>query len=473
MPTPASENPLERIPPHDEAAEMGVLGSMLCDAHAAGVGVELIVADDFYLPRHQVLFALLAELHQHQPDLDPLFVKSELERRALVERIGGRETLGKLIEGTPTPANIERYCRIVRDRAIERSLLQTAGQIIQLTQRPEPGETSQDLVQRAEELIFKIADTRSGNEPVSIVSVMNQVLTEIDRHVEAKKEGKEIPSPAIPTHLLQLDKMFAGGMWPGEVTVVAARPSVGKTTLALNIAFRVASKSKIPTCIFSMEMPKEQISKNLLCLAIAESELRNDPHITSTMMRRYEFDDKMYQTVKYAVQSMREVPVFIDDSPGLTPGELRARARRLHHRDGVRLILIDYLQLMQAGKHHDNREQAVAELSRQVKQLARELSIPVVLLSQLRRPIQGQEAQRPNLTDLRESGAIEQDADVVVMLHREMENRLMTRKAWAIVQKNRNGEIGDTELAYWPEQFRFHNYSAEVEQAGVPVGATA
>jgi replicative DNA helicase len=222
-----------------------------------------------------------------------------------------------------------------------------------------------------------------------------------------------------------------------------------------------------------MEMPKEQISKNLLCLAIAESELRNDPHITSTMMRRYEFDDKMYQTVKYAVQSMREVPVFIDDSPGLTPGELRARARRLHHRDGVRLILIDYLQLMQAGKHHDNREQAVAELSRQVKQLARELSIPVVLLSQLRRPIQGQEAQRPNLTDLRESGAIEQDADVVVMLHREMENRLMTRKAWAIVQKNRNGEIGDTELAYWPEQFRFHNYSAEVEQAGVPVGATA
>jgi replicative DNA helicase len=466
MPAPASENPLERIPPHDETAEMGVLGSMLSDAHAAGVGVELLVAEDFYLPRHQVLFALLAELHQQQPDLDPVFVRSELERRGLVERVGGRETLGRLIEGTPTPANIERYCRIVRDRALERSLLQAAGQIIQITQRPEPGETSQDLVQRAEELIFKIADTRSGNEPVSIQSVLNQVLDEAERHVQARREGRELPSPALPTGFADLDRKYlAGGMWPGEVVIVAARPGGGKTTLGINVALNVAcrppEKAKA-VGLFSMEMPKEQISKNMLC---------REARISSTKMRTYAFDEDDYATVKQAAVALKAAPIFIDDTPGLRPNELRERARRLRHRENISLVVIDYLQLMQPGGRHDNREQAVADLSRQVKQLARELKIPVVLLSQLRRAPPEREGQPPTISDLRESGAIEQDADVIIMLHQSLDRETGTRNQRdikAIIQKNRNGPIGPVDLSYFPDHFRFADYAPETT-----AGATA
>jgi len=461
-----AENPFERIPPHDEAAEAGVLGSMLCDESAAGVAVEQLVEADFYLPRHQLLFKLFADLHQHQPDLDILYVQSELDRRGLTERVGGKDILRKLVDQTPTAANVERYCRIVRERAVERELLQGAHKIVQLCQQPSTNEDAGSIVEQAESLIFGIAEKRTTNEPATIQSVLEGILSDADRTLEARKQGQEIPSPAVATGFEDLDRMFAGGLWPGEVVIIAARPSVGKTTLAINIARKVAcrppEKKPVGVAIFSMEMPKEQVSKNLLC---------SEAQILSSKMRKYEFDEEEYETVRMAAEQLKRAPIFIDDTPGLTPSEVRARARRLYHRENVRMLLIDYLQLMQTSKHMDSREQAVAELSRQVKQIARELNIPVVLLSQLRRPIQGREDDPPKLTDLRESGSIEQDADVVIMLHRTLDEKgVMTRDIRAIVQKNRNGEIGEVQLSFFPEKFRFESFQHEFSNSQSAAG---
>lgn len=468
MASPGSENPLERIPPHDETAEMSVLGSMMIEERAAGIAVEMLVEDDFYLPRHQLLFGLFVELHEKQPDMDPVFIRSELEQRGLYERIGGRESLGRIMENTPSPANIGRYCSIVRDRALERSLLRVAAQIIDTCHHPEPGLESKVLVARAEELIFEIGDKRSHGEPVAIVDVLGSVLSDAEKHMEARREGRELPSPATATGYTKLDDMLSGGMWPGEVIIIAARPGGGKTTLGLNIVLNAANrpreKNPVPSAFFSLEMPREQISKNMLC---------REARIPSQKMRRYTFDENDYQEVLHASQQLKQAPIFIDDTPGLSPGELRARARRLRHREKIGLLVIDYLQLMQPGKHHDSREQAVADMSRQTKNLARELEVPVILLSQLRRPPQGQENVAPTISDLRESGSIEQDADVVIMLHMQTDRETGTRNQREIrahIQKNRNGPIGPVDLSYFPDQFRFENYAPEFAGAPVAVG---
>lgn len=462
----AAQHPLEQIPPHDEPAEAGVLGSMLAAEEAATVAVEMLVAEDFYVPRYQLLFKLFRELYEQQPDLDLLYVQSELRRRGWVERVGGEGVIGALTERTPSPGNIERYCRLVRERAVERELLQSAGQILQMVQQPGSGQDVAGLVSKAEEIIYKISDRRSSQEPVSIHAVLEKVLEQAELHVAAHREGRKIDTGAIPTGFHDLDRMFAGGLWPGEVIIVAARPSVGKTTLSINIARKVAcrptERNPVGVGIFSLEMPKEQVSKNLLCA---------EARINSEKMRTYQFDDGDFEVVKDAAKQLGQAPIFIDDQPGITTTELRARARRLVHRENVKLLLIDYLQLMQTSRSMDSREQAVAELSRQVKHIARELKIPIILLSQLRRPPQGQEHKKPALTDLRESGSIEQDADVVLMLHRELdENNVMTRDVTAIVQKNRNGACGDVKLSFFPEQFRFETYMPELADAPSTVG---
>ena len=448
----------EGLPPHDEAAEAGVLGSMLADERACAVAVEMLKTEDFYLDRHRLLFTLFSDLHQQHPDLDFLFVESELDRRRLTERVGGKDILKQLIEGTPTSANIERYCKIVGDRAIERELIASAAHIVHACRNQSGAEDAKTLLENAEEMIFKITDQRTTQEPVAIHDILENVLVEARKHVDAHMAGQSLPTPAIPTGFHDLDKIFAGGLWPGEVIIVAARPSVGKTTFAINIARKVAcrpsEKNPIPVGLFSMEMPKEQVSKNLLCA---------EAHINSNKMRSYSFDARDFEEMEFAARNLQKAPIFIDDSPQLTPSDLRSRARRLCHREGVKILVVDYLQIMKAP-NKDSREQEVAELSRQVKAIARELSIPIVLLSQLRRPMQGEENKKPSLTDLRESGSIEQDADVVIMLHRmQNESGIKAREVFAIVQKNRNGECNEVQLSYYPEQFRFETYVPEMD----------
>ena len=458
---------LESIPRHDEAAEQGVLGCMLSDERAASVAVELLVEQDFYLPRHQLLFTLFKELHQQQPDLDLLYVGSELDRRGLTERVGGKDVPGRLLEATPNPGNVERYCRIVRERATERKLIEAAVRIIEGCKSPTPDEDAQALLNRAEALIYNIADERGGQDVSSMHDLLEHVLSEAQKHVDARARNEEIPLPCIATGFGEIDNLLAGGLWPGEVIIVAARPSVGKTTFAINVARKMAVKpperNPVPVAIFSLEMPAEQISKNILCA---------EARISSAKMRRYQFDEQEFENVRFVAGNLQRAPIYVDDAKGLTPSELRARARRLCHRQGVRMFVVDYLQLMTSDRRSDSREQEVAELSRNVKALARELNVPIILLSQLKRPPAGSENKKPQLSDLRESGSIEQDADVVIMLHRELEAEtgLRTTDTTAIVQKNRNGETGDVRLTFFPHELRFETFAPDAITAGMPAG---
>jgi len=451
---------LEQVPPYDERAEAGVLGSMLMDAQAAAVAIEELTAEDFYLPRHRLVFAVFSELfHKHKTDVDELLLCSELERRNALEEAGGREAIGRLMMETPSPGNVESYCKVVRDRAIERELIEAAGKMLRLAREPSAAD-SQDLVDAAEKMVYDIADKRTTEDAVPMTTLMEQALAEAEQVQAAHREGREVLCPALRTHYDDLDKLFSGGLWPGELIVIAGRPSMGKTTFALNIARRATTDDLAdvkPTAIFSLEMPKEQVAKNILC-AIA--------NLSGQKMRRCDFNEEEYSVLQSAAEALKKAPIFIDDTSALSMSQLRARCRRLRHYEDLRLVIVDYLQLMRGAQSgRINREQEVAELSRGLKALARDLKIPVVVLSQLNRSAERRENEdkRPQLSDLRESGAIEQDADVVIMLYRpeyyELEGNAKSENTGeALVMKNRNGPVGKIVLTFRKDILRFDSY---------------
>ena len=460
------ESNLEKVPPFDESAERGVLGAMLIEAQAAYIAVEELKAEDFYLPRHRTLFKVLTELFQRTENLDELVVVSELNRQGLLESVGGRDEIGKLIIDTPSAAGVENYCRLVRERAIERELIIGAATILQKVQQPGAGRI-QDLIEEAEQIIFKISDTRASNDAVPMIELMSDALDSAEKVQAAKREGREIESPALPTHFVDLDRLLSGGLWPGELIIIAGRPSMGKTTFAINIARQISvghEKSVKPTAIFSLEMPREQVAKNILCAQAGLSAQR---------MRRYDFDEKEFEDLRFWGKVLQEAPIFIDDTSGISINALRARVRRLRQRQDVRLVVIDYLQLMQGppGKR-DNREQEVAEISRGLKAIAREMKIPVIVLSQLNRSAEKRDNdKRPQLSDLRESGSIEQDADVVIMLYREEyynleKNAEHLNVGDAMVMKNRNGPVGNVKLTFQKDILRFVSYTPDQQAAG-------
>jgi replicative DNA helicase len=457
---------LERVPPFDEAAEKSVLGSMLMQSAAADVAVEELTPDDFYLPRHRTLFKSLSELFEKHENLDEMFVGSELERQGLIESIGGKDYLGRLIMDTPSAANVENYCRLVRDRAIERELLAAAGSILKMVHEPTTGGGA-EVAEEAERLVYSIADKRTSNDAIPMTTLMDQALTEATKVIEAKREGREIESPALPTQYVDLDRLLAGGLWPGELIVIAGRPSMGKTTFAINIARQISvgnEKVVKPTAVFSMEMPREQVAKNILCAQAGLSGVR---------MRRFDFSEEEFEQMQFWSNVLQKAPIYIDDTSSLSFQALRARCRRLRHRHDVRLIVIDYLQLMRgSANRRDNREQEVAEISRGLKSIARDLRIPVIVLSQLNRSAEKRENddKRPQLSDLRESGAIEQDADVVIMLYRpeyyDLEkNALTVNTGEALILKNRNGPVGQVKLTFQKDILRFVSYIPEHDAA--------
>jgi len=458
----ATDKLLEKVPPYDEGAECGVLGSMLIDPHAADIAIEELKLEDFYLPRHRTLFALFSELFQKQENLDELYVVSELTRRGQLEAVGGKETIGRMILATPSAANIEAYCKAVRDRAVQRELIESAGKILQLAQQP--GATgTEDLIDTAEKTIYDIADKRSKDDLRPITELMEGVLAEAENVQAARREGRTIESPAIPTGYVELDGLLSGGFWPGELVVIAGRPSMGKTTFAINIARNVSvgREDRIKgTAIFSLEMPGEQVAKN-----IAAADVRIPGH----KMRRLDLTEEEFKELLSARDAFAKARMFIDDTSGLTLGQLRARCRRLRHREDIRLVVVDYLQLMRgSGARRDSREQEVAELTRGLKALAREMEIPLVVLSQLNRATDKREEgdKRPQLSDLRESGAIEQDADVVIMLYRPeyydvAQNAKNVNIGEALVLKNRNGPVGKVRLTFLKEILRFETYQPE------------
>jgi replicative DNA helicase len=439
------EKMLEAVMPHNREAEMAVLGSMILDREATGDVSLILKSEDFYGDAHQAIFSNLLTLYESSTSYDLLILKEHLERADKLERIGGTEYLVSLAEFVPSAANAEYYAKIVRDKAVQRKLIQAATSIIQ-DARSNPEDVA-SFLDEAEQRIFEIAESGQTSDTESIKDLLDATLKRID----SLQQGDEGRITGISTGYPDLDEIL-DGLHPSELTILAARPSMGKTSMALNIADNVAAAGGKGVLIFSCEMAREQIAQNMLC-----ANARIDAH----KMRRGNLDENDWQELPLAADRLSSSPIFIDDTPGLSVLGLRAKARRLCARHGIKLIMVDYLQLLTLGRRAENRQMEITFISQSLKHLARELKVPIVALSQLNRAVDARTDKRPLMGDLRESGSIEQDADVVMFLYRdeyyngttpENENR-----AELNVAKQRNGPTGKVELLFFPQFMRFES----------------
>lgn len=434
---------LERIPPQNLDAEMAVLGSMLLEEDALVQATEFLEARAFYKEAHRRIFAAMLSLYQEHVAVDLVTLTDELKKHNLLDEVGGPSYLATLTSLVPTAANVEHYCRIVKERAILRSLIKAAAQIT--TDCYEDTTAPDILLDQAEQRIFEIASQKVKGDVVSLKELIKSSIETIDALYQRKGF-----ITGLATGFTELDQMLAG-LQPSDFVVVAGRPAMGKSSLALGMAEYAAVVQKMPVALFSLEMSKEHVVQRMLC-----SHARINAHSVRTGMLSTSDWPKLTQ----AAGKLSEAPLFIDDTPGLSILELRAKARRLRSRHGIGLLILDYLQLMEERTQSENRQQEIAVISRNLKALARELQVPVVAVSQLSRAPERRETFRPRLSDLRESGAIEQDADVVLMLFREDyynptdENQ---GTAEVIVAKQRNGPTGSVKLAFLKEYTRFEN----------------
>jgi replicative DNA helicase len=438
-----------RVPPHDLAAEASLLGAMLLSPNAIGAAAEVrLAAADFYKPAHGHIYEAIEALYHRGDPADPVTVADELHRDGLLEAIGGAATLVSLQAGTPAISNAARYARIVEEFALLRRLINVAGEIADLGYSlPDDVAT---VVDRAETLVFEVNQRRLSDDMIPVSELLASALDKLEALYE---RGEAITG--VPTGYDDLDHRLAG-LQPNNLIVVGARPAMGKTSFALGILAHAAMEANVPTLFFSLEMGRDEITQRLLC-----SEARVD----ATKLRTGRFDDRDWQKVSAAVGRLGEAPIFIDDNPNITVMDIRAKARRLKARENLGLIVIDYIQLMTGRSHAESRQVEVAEMSRGLKILARELQIPVVALSQLSRGLESRQDKRPMLSDLRESGSLEQDADVVMFLYRDdMYNPESNDKGMAeiIVSKHRSGPTGVTQLAFLEQYTRFENMARHV-----------
>lgn len=439
-----------KVPPNSVEAEQSLLGGLMLDNQAWDKVADLLVDSDFYRKDHQLIFAAVAALAEDSHPCDVVTVSEFLDNRNELESAGGLEYLATLANETPGAANARAYAKILRERSMLRSLI-SAGNEISGSAYSSDGRGATELVDEAERLVFEIAEKgsrgRAGFKP------LKQILpATVDRIDLLHQSGGDITG--IPTGYTEFDKMTAG-LQPGDLVIVAGRPSMGKTTLAINIAENAAIGAKVPTAIFSMEMPSEQLAFRMI------SSLGR---VDQTHLRTGKFPDEDWSRINTAVQLMSDAPIYIDDSPALSPTEVRARARRLKREHDLGLIVLDYLQLMQVHGNTENRATEISEISRSLKALAKELSLPIIALSQLNRSVEQRTDKRPVMSDLRESGAIEQDADVIVFIYREeVYNQDTPRKGIADISiaKQRNGPIGDFPLTFVGRFTKFENWVPE------------
>lgn len=436
----------DRLPPHSLETEMALLGSMILDPKVIGEVILLVKsAESFYRPAHGAIFAALVELYDRHASGDIALLHQRLEEKGLLKDIGGVEYLVQLAESVPAAVNAPYYARVVAEKAMVRRLIGAAGEILHAAYT-EGGEV-RDVLDAAQKAIFDVVLQFDHEGTRSLSSLLEETL----KAIESREQGH---ITGLATHFRELDEMTSG-MQPGEMLIVAARPSMGKTSFALNVAENVALMGT-PVGVFSLEMGKQQLAERLLC---SRSE------VDSHKLRRNMINKHDYHRIATAVGQLSEAPIFIDDSPGLSVLELRAKARRMVARHEVKLIVVDYLQLMM-GMSRESRQQEVAEISRGVKSLARELNIPVICLSQLNRAAETREDHRPRMADLRESGSIEQDADVVMMLHREdyyNQNKPdfePTNIAELIIAKQRNGPTGTVRLTWVGSSMKFKDFTS-------------
>ncbi|SFD08099.1 replicative DNA helicase [Pseudoalteromonas denitrificans] len=440
-----------KIPPHSIEAEQSVLGGLMLDNEAWDRVAERVVGLDFYTRTHKFIFEAMERLVDlHQP-IDLITISETLEKNNQLEGIGGFAYLGEIAKNTPSAANITAYADIVRERAVVREMIGVANEIAEAGFNPE-GRDSHELLDLAESKVFKIAESRnkSTDGPQSIHTILEKTVDKIEELYQSPQDG----ITGISSGYSDLDKMTCG-FQNSDLIIVAARPSMGKTTFAMNIAEHAAMTQDKPVIIFSLEMPSEQIMMRMLASL---------GRINQTKVRTGQLDDDDWARLSSTMGLLMEKgKMFVDDSSGLTPTELRSRARRIaRDHDGVSMIMIDYLQLMKVPSLSDNRTLEIGEISRSLKALAKELECPVVALSQLNRTLEQRADKRPINSDLRESGSIEQDADLIMFIYRdEVYNEDSADKGVAeiIIGKQRNGPIGRVRLTFQGQFSRFDNYA--------------
>jgi replicative DNA helicase len=436
-----------RIPPHSIEAEQSVLGGLLLDNAAWERIGDILTVDDFYRRDHRLIFAAIAALCEEANPADVVTVSEHLEKSAELEAAGGLAYLGALANNTPSAANIVAYANIVRERSVLRELLRATSDIGAATYAPE-GRNARELVDYAEKRIFEISEKghrRGEFQPI------NRLLSEaVDRIDQLYRSTS--PLTGVPTGFTDLDEMTSG-LQPADLIIIAGRPSMGKTSLAMNMAENAAVGHKLSVAVFSMEMPGAQLAMRMMASL---------GRINAHRVRTGKLDDEDWPRLTSAVSLLNEARIFIDDTPGLTPMELRAGARRLKREKGLDLIIIDYLQLMQSSDAEENRATEISNITRALKGLAKELHVPVIAMSQLNRSVESRTDKRPVMSDLRESGAIEQDADVIIFIYRDEkynENSPDKGIAEVIIGKQRNGPTGTVKLTFLGEYTRFENYT--------------
>ncbi|GIO32818.1 MULTISPECIES: replicative DNA helicase [Paenibacillus] len=436
----------DRVPPQNLEAEQAVLGAILLQSEAMITAMERVQPEDFYDASHQLIYEAMIQLGEENQPIDLVTLTSRLQDKGQLEDVGGVSYLAKLAHAVPTAANVEYYAQIIEEKSMLRRLIRTATQIV--SEGYSGGEDVSGMLSDAERRILEISNRRTGSGFVAIRDVLMEVF---DRVEVLNQQGGS--TTGIPTGFVDLDKM-TNGFQRSDLIIVAARPSVGKTAFALNIAQNVAVRAKETVAIFSLEMSAPQLVNRMICA---------EANLDANLMRTGDFKtDEDWAKLTMGIASLAEAEIYIDDTPGITVADIRSKCRRLKKEKGLGMIVIDYLQLIQGrGKPGENRQQEVSEISRTLKQIARELMVPVIALSQLSRGVEQRQDKRPMMSDLRESGSIEQDADIVAFLYRDDYYNQETEKKniiEIIIAKQRNGPVGTVELVFMKNFNKFVNY---------------
>ena len=435
----------ERVPPQDLHAEQSVLGGMLLSKDAIADCVEGLRGTDFYRPAHELIYDAILDLYGRGEPADAITVSDELSKRGDLQRVGGQAYLHTLIQAVPTAANAGYYAEIVSERAVLRRLVEAGTRIVQLGYQQGNGDV-EDIVNAAQAEVYAVADKRGGEDYHALGDILEETLNEIE--VAAGRTDEMI---GVPTGFIELDEL-THGLHPGQMIVLAARPAVGKSTMGLDIARCAAIKHKMATAVFSLEMSRSEITMRVLS-AEAQIQLQD--------LRKGTIGDAGWKKLARIMGQITDSPLFIDDSPNMSLMEIRAKCRRLKQQHNLKLVVIDYLQLMSSGKKVESRQQEVSEFSRALKLLAKELEVPVIAISQLNRGPEQRTDKRPQMSDLRESGSIEQDADMVILLHRDKADPGREGEADVIVAKHRNGPTKDIVLAFQGHYSRFANMARD------------
>lgn len=435
---------LGKIPPHDLEAEQAVIGSMLTDKDAVISALEVLKEEDFYREDNKSIYAAIVNLYNKAEPIDIITVKAELESMGKFEQVGGLEYLTELPEKVPTTANAIKYIKIVEEKSVLRNLIKTANEIIELGY--DPTEAVEDIMEGAEKKIFNLLQNKNQKGYVSMKDVLVDSFTQLEELYNRKQH-----ITGVPSGFTQLDYKTAG-FHGSELILIAARPAMGKTAFVLNIASNVAIKAKVPVAIFSLEMSKEQLVNRILS---------SEAMVDANKVRTGKLDESDWTKLASSIGPLSESEIYIDDTPGISVMEIRAKCRKLKLEKDIGLVIIDYLQLVQgSNKRNGSREQEISEISRSLKILAKEINVPVIALSQLSRAVEQRPDHRPMLSDLRESGAIEQDADIVMFLYRDDYYNPDSEKkgiAEVIIGKHRGGSLGTVDLLWLGSYTKFVN----------------